>query len=105
MVIGCAKTPAPSPSDANAPDASATTSESVATPPLQSASLVIPDDITYSVIAENVVPGMKRSLDVRLNRKVPEEVLRAIAVKLRGSDPTRYNRTLIGYYLPEVQIN
>src|SRR5690606_7292717 len=96
------KTPAPGPSDTNA---DATTTDSHVPTPGESASRVIPDDVTYTIIEENVVPEMKRSLDIRLNRKVSEDILRAIAIEVRGSDPKRYDRTFIGYYLPDMQVN
>ena len=65
----------------------------------------IPDDVTYTIIDENIAPGIKRSLDIRLNRKVSEGVLQYIAMKLKNSDPTTYDRTFIGYYLPDMKVN
>ena len=62
-------------------------------------------DITYQIIDTNVIPGIKRSLDIRLNRKVSEDVLKSIALKLKNSDPKSYDRTFIGYYLPDMKIN
>jgi hypothetical protein len=50
------------------------------------------------------MPGVKRGLDIRLNRKVSEEVLRAIATELKNSDQHTYERTLIGYYLPGMEV-
>lgn len=66
----------------------------------ESSSSTIPEDVTYTVIDANVIPGMKRSLDIRLNRRVSEEVLRSIALELKGKDPKDYERTFISYYLP-----
>src|ERR1017187_2520369 len=43
----------------------------------------IPNGGIYTIIRTEVVPGIKRSLDIRLNRTVSEEVLRAIATKLK----------------------
>lgn len=65
----------------------------------------IPEDVTYTIIDKNIVPGAKRSLDIRLNRKVLKDVLAAIAMKLKNADPNSYDRTFIGYYLPDMQIN
>ncbi|QDV68009.1 hypothetical protein Poly24_17150 [Rosistilla carotiformis] len=62
-------------------------------------------DVTYTIIDTNVVPGIKRSLDIRLNRKVSEDVLQAIAIDLKNFDSKTYDRTFIGYYLPEMQVN
>jgi len=64
----------------------------------------IPSDVTYSILDEQIIPGIKRSLDVRLNRKVSEGVLRMIALKLKGADSKKYERTFIGYYLPEMTV-
>src|SRR5579862_5918496 len=46
----------------------------------------IPSDVQYTILGSNNIPGIKRGLDVRLNRKVSEEILRAIATKLKDSD-------------------
>ena len=64
----------------------------------------IPKDVTYSIIDTKVVPGVKRSLDVRLNRKVTEDVLRSIALQLKSQDPKEYERTFITYYLPDMKL-
>lgn len=65
----------------------------------------IPKDVTYTIIDKNIVPGIKRSLDIRLNNKVSEKVLRSIAMKLRNADSNSYERTFIGYYLPGMEVN
>ena len=64
----------------------------------------IPNEVTYSIIEMNVVQGIKRSLDVRLNRTVSEEVLRVIALELKKQDPKKYERTFITYYLPNMKV-
>ena len=65
----------------------------------------IPKDVTYTIIRKNIVPGIKRSLDIRLNRRVSQSVLKSIAMKLKNSDPKPYVRTFIGYYLPDMKLN
>lgn len=65
----------------------------------------IPEDLNYEIINEDVVPDARRSLDVRLSRKVPPEVLRSLAQKLKDSDSGSYDRTFIGYYLPGQTVN
>ena len=65
----------------------------------------IPKDVSYKIIDQNIVPGIKRSLDIRLNKKVSGDVLKSIAMKLKNSDSTSYERTFIGYYLPGMEIN
>lgn len=64
----------------------------------------IPDDVSFSIIDSSTVPGIKRSLDVRLNRKVSEHTLRAIAVKLKAQDSRAYDRTFMTYYLPGMAV-
>ena len=64
----------------------------------------IPNDVTYAIIDSHTIGGIKRSLDIRLNRKVPEDVLRAIALKLRSMDPRQFDRTFISYYLEGMQV-
>ena len=76
------------------------------TPPSdQSTAISIPNDVTYTIIDENIGPGSKRFLGIRLNRKVSEDVLTTIAMKLKNTDPNTYDRTFIGYYLPDMQVN
>lgn len=64
----------------------------------------IPKDITYSIIKTDTLRGIKRSLEIRLNRKVSEEVLRSIALELKRQDPRKYERTFIAYYLPDMKM-
>ena len=65
----------------------------------------IPRDVSYTIIDSHTVRGIKRSLDVRLNKKVSESVLRAIALKLKSQDSRTYERTFIGYLLPGMKVN
>lgn len=62
----------------------------------------IPNNITYKIIENNILPGIKRSLTVQINRKVSEDILREIAIRLKDSDPKKYDRTFIVYCLPEI---
>ena len=64
----------------------------------------IPSDITYTVINETKLPRIKRSVDIRLNRPVSEATLTTIAAEIKSSDSGDYERTFIGYYLPEMQV-
>ena len=64
----------------------------------------IPNDVSYTIVSSAVTPGFKRTLDIRLNRKVPEEVLRTIATQLKNSDEHTYERTFIMYYLPGMEV-
>lgn len=64
---------------------------------------VIPSDVSFSITSEDIQPGIKRSLEVRLNKKVSEQTLRTLALKLKSQDSRTYARTFIGYYLPGME--
>lgn len=64
----------------------------------------IPSDVTFLIIDSSTIPGIKRSLDVRLNKEVSEIALRAIALKLKSEDSRSYDRTFMTYYLPGMAI-
>jgi hypothetical protein len=63
----------------------------------------IPSDVSFSIIDSNALPSVIRSLNVRLSRKVSEQTLRAIALKLKAQPPA-YDRTMIFYYLPGMTV-
>jgi len=65
----------------------------------------IPDDVNYEIINQHSLPNIKRMLDIRLNKKVSKDVLTTIALTLKKSDPKRYKRTFIGYFLPGMEVN
>lgn len=58
----------------------------------------------YSIIDSHIEPGVKRSLDVRLEHRVSEETLRAIALELKSQELHNYDRTFITYYLPGMTV-
>ena len=60
----------------------------------------IPVEVSYPVIDEYREPRSKHGLDVRLNMKVSEDVLREIALELKSKEIEQYERTYIFYYLP-----
>lgn len=65
----------------------------------------IPSDVSFSIMDSSTLPSIKRRLDVRLNRKVSEQGLRAIALKLKNQDARVYDRTFIFYYLPGMTVS
>jgi len=68
------------------------------TPP--SPQTTIPEDITYPTIdVEEAIP-YKRSVDVRISRRVNENELKAIAETIKNKYPSDCNRTFIFYFLP-----
>jgi hypothetical protein len=97
-IAGCSDTTTPQPSNpAPSPTSTAAGGATNGNP--------IPKDVTYTIIDKNIVPGIKRSLDIRLNNKVSEKVLHSIAMKLKNADSNTYERTFIGYYLPGMEVN
>lgn len=62
-------------------------------------------EITYSIINCDTFLNYKRSLDVRLNKKVSKATLRAIALMLKAQDSRHYERTFICYYLPGMEVD
>jgi hypothetical protein len=63
----------------------------------------IPSDVSFEIIGSDSLPGVIRNLNVRLSRKVSEQTLRAIALKLKAQPPA-YDRTIIYYYLPGMTV-
>lgn len=64
----------------------------------------IPPDVSYDIVGTTTVPGIKRSLDIRLNRRVSKVTLHAIALKLKASESQHYDGTFIAYYLPGMKV-
>jgi len=66
----------------------------------------IPSDVSYSVISSRIIPRVinNRSLEIRISRRVPQDVLRAIALKIKSEDSRTYERTMIAYYLPGMTV-
>lgn len=63
----------------------------------------IPADVQVAIIDSEIIPNIKRSLDVRLSRKVSEVELEAIGRSLTNEDGQEYERTFIGYLLPDME--
>ena len=59
---------------------------------------------TYTIISDNDFRDVKRSIDVRLDKKVSVEVLRTMARKLKNMERKKYDRTFIAYYLPNMEV-
>ena len=63
-----------------------------------------PREAIYTIVDTDIVPGVKRSLAIRLNQKVSEEVLRSIALELKNADQNEYERIFITYTLPGMEV-
>ncbi|MDP8201990.1 MAG: hypothetical protein P9M11_07600 [Candidatus Tenebribacter burtonii] len=64
-----------------------------------------PEVVTYNLIKENKIPMIKRSVDIRINRRVSEDELREIALMIKAKDKSPYERTFICYYLPNLIVD
>lgn len=106
FITGCVDTPTPKPSSTSGSTARTDlNSMRMVSSPLQAqASAAIPTQVTYEIISENIIPGIKKDIDVRLSERVSEDDLRSIAMKLKNADPSRYQRIFIGYYLPGMEV-
>ena len=58
------------------------------------------DTVTYTIVGEDVIRGIKRGVDVRISRPVTEEELKRIAYEVKSMDKRRFERILIHYWLP-----
>lgn len=65
----------------------------------------IPDDLEHHILKESSYGNARRSVDVRISRKVDESALRALAHHYRGTSPESFSRTFIVYYLPGMVVD
>jgi hypothetical protein len=64
----------------------------------------IPVEVSYPIIKDEDEVGpdySKRMVEVRLNMRVSKEVLREIALDVKGQEKRQYERTFIFFYLPK----
>ena len=54
----------------------------------------------YTVIEKSNMGSIKSSVSIRLEKKVSRDFLHQLAFKLRESEPRKYDRMFIAYYLP-----
>lgn len=65
----------------------------------------LPPDLKVAIIEESTFYNYKRSVTIRLNRKVSKGVLRTLAYQIKSQDSNRYDRTFICYLLPGMELN
>ena len=58
----------------------------------------------HSIISDESLSGIKRTVEVRLEERVSQDTLEAMAHALSATDPSSYDRTFILYYLPEMEV-
>jgi len=103
LIAGCNDKPSSHPVTSNLP--SRQPAQHIPKPAILPIDATIPQDVEFFIAQEQTVPGIKRSLDIRINKKVSEDVLRAIAMKLKSGSHKTYDRTFIGYYLPGMKVD
>jgi hypothetical protein len=103
LASGCGERPSV-PSTQNTTQSSRQPSPPKPQPPVAPPPSLVPSSFPYSINSETTVPGVKRSIEVRLTRKASAEDLRLIALELKAKDPRRYDRTFITYYLPHMAV-
>ena len=60
--------------------------------------IVLPNNVVVKVVREETLYNIKRSLVVRINKRVSKDTLRAIALQLKKAEKHSYDRTFIVYY-------
>ena len=86
FAVGCGRQPQPTPAKQVA---------------LSSAA--IPEDVSYSIIKSEIGFGQNRAVDVRINKRVPEDVLRSISLKIKEQDAGDHRITVIFFRLPDAE--
>ena len=56
--------------------------------------------VNYTVIEKTNLGTVKGSIDIRLEKKVTKDLLQELALKLQETQPRKYDRLFITYYLP-----
>jgi hypothetical protein len=58
----------------------------------------------YSIASDKSLRDEKRSVDVKLDKKVSAEALKNIALTIKRMEQKDYKRTFIAYYLPDMEV-
>lgn len=61
------------------------------------------DGATYSIISEDNFRDDRRTVQVRLDKKVSAETLKIIAQNIKKTERAKFQRTFIVYYLPDMK--
>lgn len=59
---------------------------------------------SYTVINDNEVQGMKKSLDIRLEKEITKEELAGLANEIKSKVNEQYQNIFISYYLPSMEV-
>lgn len=62
------------------------------------------NNTVVTIVSDKKLYQIKRSVVVRLHKRVSKKILRTIALKIKKSDQHQYIRTFITYYLPDMKI-
>lgn len=59
---------------------------------------------SYTVINDDEVQGIKKSLDIRLEKELSEEELYSLANEIKSKIKGQYQNVFISYYLPSMEV-
>lgn len=62
------------------------------------------DGATYSIISEDDFRDDRRTVQVRLDKKVSAETIKIIAQSIKKTEHSKFKRTFIIYYLPDMKV-
>lgn len=79
--------------------------KSVAQPTVKTPPTIHAPTLQFSIVRSNIFLHHKRSLDVRLDEKLPKDDLINLAHYLKAQDPKKYDRTFILFYLPGMKLD
>ncbi|MGD8451304.1 MAG: hypothetical protein PVJ57_05745 [Phycisphaerae bacterium] len=65
---------------------------------------VAPSEGTYTIIRSSTIPGVKRTVDVCVSKRISEAELRTMALEIKAQDLGQYERTFISYYLRGMEV-
>lgn len=59
---------------------------------------------SFEILSDKKVNGLKRSVEIRLDRRITYQQLETLAHKIKALDTNRYDRTFMLYYLPHQRV-
>lgn len=62
-------------------------------------------EYSYRILSDKSYRTIKRSIDVRLDRRITQQQLKILAQKIKALDSNHYDRTFICYFLPHQKLN
>jgi hypothetical protein len=101
--IGCGGGDAPEELASSPVDAEVGNAQSFSPQQQQAYPSPIPGDVDYTIVSDESLRTVKRTIEIRLNKRVSQSVLRSIAMTLHSSNPSKFERAFIGYHVDGVE--